>query len=79
MQKRGNNSPKECKEEGNGIGNSAQFILSTLEQESDENGKGEDIASIKEDLKESIKKLTEEENKRDKIKENLIALLDEVV
>jgi uncharacterized coiled-coil protein SlyX len=76
--KRGNNSPKECKEEGNGIGNSAQFILSTLEQESDENGKGEDIASIKEDLKESIKKLTEEENKRDKIKENLIALVGEV-
>ncbi len=68
------NGSKECSQEEK---NSAEFILNTLEKDlgSDEN---EDIASIKKNLNNSLEKITKEEKKKSKLKDSLIALVDEV-
>jgi len=63
----------ECREESN----SAQFILSTLEK--DLNSKEEhNISSIKHNLNISLEQITEEEGKKSRLKESLIALVNEV-
>jgi len=67
-----NNSTDECTEESN----SAQFILNTLEKDSNSNNN--DIASIKHNLNISLEEITQEENKKSKLKDNLIALVNDV-
>ena len=64
---------EECTEESN----SAQFILSTLEKDLESN-KDNDIASIKHNLNISLKEITKEESQKTKLKDSLIALVNEV-
>jgi len=70
--KNNNSSIEECTEESN----SAQFILTTIEK--DLESKKSDITSIKHNLNISLKEITEEENKKIKLKDSLIALVNEV-
>jgi len=68
------NSSKECSEAKS---SSAQFILNTLEKDLGDSGK-EDIASIKQKLNISLEEITKESNKKSKLKDSLIALVDKV-
>ncbi|HFU75471.1 MAG TPA: LysM peptidoglycan-binding domain-containing protein [Campylobacterales bacterium] len=68
------NGSKECKQEEE---NSAQFILNTLAKESSSNNE-HDIKTIKENLSSSLEEITKEENKQDKLKNSLVALVDKV-
>ncbi len=64
----------ECKERES---SSAKFILNTLEKDLDNQVK-EDIVSIKKNLNISLQEITEEEKKKNELKNSLIALVDEV-
>ncbi len=68
------NGSEECSEEEK---SSAEFILNTLEKGLDSNEK-EDIASIKKNLNTSLDVITKEEDKNSKLKDSLIALVNEV-
>lgn len=65
---------KECTQEER---NSAQFILNTLVQESVDN-KDQNIEKIKENLDLSLQEITQEEHKKNKLKDSLVALVDKV-
>ncbi|MCK4442490.1 MAG: LysM peptidoglycan-binding domain-containing protein [Sulfurovaceae bacterium] len=68
------NSSKECKQQEE---DSAQFILNTLAKESSSNNE-HDIKVIKENLSSSLEEITKEENKQDKLRNSLVALVDKV-
>ena len=64
---------EECTDEHN----SAQFILTTLEKDLKSN-KEHNITSIKHNLNLSLEEMTKEESKKSRLKESLIALVNEV-
>jgi LysM repeat protein len=64
----------ECRDDKN----SAQFILSTLEKDLETTPKKSDMVSIKHNLNLSLEEITKEEHQKNKLKESLIALVNEV-
>lgn len=68
------NSGEECKEGRD----SAEFILNTLAKEKGIENENEDIEDIKKNLNSSLKIIAEEENRKRKIKDSLIALVNKV-
>jgi hypothetical protein len=68
------NSSQECREEDE---NSAQFILNTLAKDLDSNNK-DNITTIKKNLTLSLKEITKEESKQDKLRNSLVALVNKV-
>jgi hypothetical protein len=66
-----NKTKEECSEESD----STQFILNTLSKESSRKER-ENIASIKENLNRSLKKISKEEQKTEVLKESLVAFVN---
>ena len=69
-----NRSDKECNQNEA----SAEFILNTLAKEQEDKKNSENIVDIKKNLHSSLEVIAEEADKKSKLKDSLIALVDEV-